>query len=462
MATDTITNPALGATATAPRLLDQGDLPRRPVFPNDVVNRKARPDLSHLPKRVVTVDMDGTMYDAWACCGIRGNYTSSATCDHIRQDTWDAIKEACERYDAVPVVLSWRAGLVGTTKAWLAKIGFEAHAYFIPGSDDDVAGVGGTVDMFQRRKPRWGGSQAVFKAATVANLGVYYGIEVVASFDDNETVISALRELGVRDARVVPRIVEIADHEWTAGYLGAPKPTYRWDSKSTAKPASGWQSPSLFGRDGDWDPYNSAPTTSPATRRRSVFDDADDAASDGLLAYRPNLPTNAAIAHRAGLTIGQTVRWRESAGDEPRFGRIDQASGTTLVINVTNTTHRGVTYRTGKFATVEIARVEVERDGEWHPIAAVCPPEALDDLIAPFDADLDDLAGIDVPFDEGDYVRSLDGEWGGEAEVDFIDPIDGTVVVVTAAGRQITVGIEDVLFFQNGTWVSAVDATEPF
>jgi hypothetical protein len=163
-----------------------------------------------LPPRVVTIDLDATLYDPWACHGYAGDHRSSDGCTHVRQDTLDGVREVCARRAAQPVVLSWRCGPLAVTTAWLREVGLQVAALFLPGAPDDLAEPG--------HRP----GQVGFKEATVRAL-LCAGVEVVASFDDNAAVLAALHGAGVPDVRLVPHLVDIAPWEWTAGYLGAPR-----------------------------------------------------------------------------------------------------------------------------------------------------------------------------------------------------------------------------------------------
>jgi hypothetical protein len=164
-----------------------------------------------LPPRVVTVDLDATLYDPWACHGYAGDHRSSDGCTHVRWDTLDAVREVCARTAAQPVVLSWRGGLLAVSRAWLAEIPLDVTALFIPGAPDDLT------------QPGHRSGQVGFKEATVRSL-LGAGVEVVASFDDNRAVLAALQAAGVDDVRLVPHLVDVAPWEWSAGYLGAPRP----------------------------------------------------------------------------------------------------------------------------------------------------------------------------------------------------------------------------------------------
>jgi hypothetical protein len=160
---------------------------------------------------IVTVDMDGCMYDPWQCHGIKGNFRSSDGCTHVRQDTLDAIHAICEATGAVPIVLSWRSGMYQTTKDWADEVGLGQVATVVPGSPDDPKPPYSTA---------FGYGQVGFKASTVKAL-MDHGVNVIASFDDNSDVCDAMRRLGVADVRQVPRLVSVSDAEWSAGRLGA-------------------------------------------------------------------------------------------------------------------------------------------------------------------------------------------------------------------------------------------------
>jgi hypothetical protein len=109
--------------------------------PNSHVRTGELPPNLSLPARVVTVDVDGTVYDPWACCGLMGDYRSSATCDHRRHDTLAEIDRVTCEMDASLVILSWRAGLHAVTGEWAREIGLRPAAIFTPGSPDYIAGA---------------------------------------------------------------------------------------------------------------------------------------------------------------------------------------------------------------------------------------------------------------------------------------------------------------------------------
>lgn len=169
-------------------------------------------------EQIITLDMDGTMYDSWACCGERDGFVGSAECAHLREDTLRRVRNLQVAFpEARLAVLSWRSGLYRQTKTWLERVGLadEIAAYFIPGAPDDVSGPW----MAEARRFA---SQVRFKAATVMALQAADN-EIVAGFDDNGGVVDALRSLGVPELQA-PRLVQIETWEWQAGYIGAPKP----------------------------------------------------------------------------------------------------------------------------------------------------------------------------------------------------------------------------------------------
>lgn len=169
---------------------------------------------------VVTLDMDGTLEDPWACCGKRDRMGSSGECKHLRHDTLAKITNLLAVYpEAKLVVLSWRAGCEAVTRRWLAEVGIDVQAVFVPGSAD------------ARRIGAADGGQVGFKVNVVRALAAA-GIEVLTGFDDNAAVVDALRAEGV-PALPVPRLVKVERWEWAAGYIGAPRPTGRWDDLGT-------------------------------------------------------------------------------------------------------------------------------------------------------------------------------------------------------------------------------------
>lgn len=273
-------------------------VPRKYAHSNDAVKTAKSlddlPRLDHLRGRnIVTVDLDGTLYDPWAAVGHRGNFGTDPetgnTC--VRQDTLDWVAARCAEHDAVPVILSWRAGLVDISARWLAEIGFDYAALFIPGSNDDVSGV--ALPKMQRKA--WGGGQVQFKIATLVTLLAAYDVTIVGATDDNLDVCDAIAtKLGLGDdvVRQAPRLVEVADHEWRAGYIGAPKPKYTPWAASTGKRDLYNDEPAFATSPGQrslWDAYSDAGGTI------DDFDDDDfDALCDGLAEW--------------GLGLGDRVR----------------------------------------------------------------------------------------------------------------------------------------------------------
>lgn len=161
--------------------------------------------------QVITLDMDGTLEDPWACCGKRDRTGGSESCRHVRQDILDRVANVRAVYpEAVLVILSWRGGLEAVTREWLTNVGIDVAAVFVPGSSDSTR-IGAANH-----------GQIGFKVNVVRALASL-GIEVITSFDDNAMVIEGLRAEGV-PALLADRIVEVLPHEWQAGRLGAPKP----------------------------------------------------------------------------------------------------------------------------------------------------------------------------------------------------------------------------------------------
>lgn len=235
---------------------------QRYAHANDAIGSSdgARLDrIRHLTGRnIVTVDMDATLYDPWACCGRRAGFSSSPGCTHLRPDILQRVLDTCRYYDAVPVVLSWRAGLVDTTLRWLRECGIAYaadpqaidpailtfDAVFIPGSADDIADLSikrttqGHVDHVANRR-QFGSGQVAFKVGTIDALTTHLGCTVVASFDDNKAVVDAARAYGVLEPVQAPHLVTIEPWEWAAGYLGAPKPNYSRPAHPTRAPLDG-------------------------------------------------------------------------------------------------------------------------------------------------------------------------------------------------------------------------------
>ncbi|HVT78467.1 MAG TPA: hypothetical protein VHD87_15625 [Acidimicrobiales bacterium] len=195
--------------------------PKSFAHPNKAVAEPGAPR-KRLPKmeRVVVVDLDGTVFDSWACCGHgKAGFSASEDCDHLRQDTMASIRKLCAEQKAQPVIVSWRAGLYDKSKAWLDKVGLKPAAIFIPGAPHDIAHEA-PEEMDYKKHTK---GQVQFKAATITALQAR-GVAIVGAFDDNEHVAKAYSELGIPAVTRVQRLVDIEPHEWSAGYIGAPKP----------------------------------------------------------------------------------------------------------------------------------------------------------------------------------------------------------------------------------------------
>ena len=174
---------------------------------------------ARLKKRIITVDMDGTAYDPWACCGKADmSHVGTDKCRHMRQDVIDEVRALAQKTNASVVVLSWRGGDKGTRK-WLEHVGFEVDAVFIPESEDDIVGYAPEVKG-SKKKPI--GAQAGFKLSTLQSLRAL-GHNVIASFDDQVLICEELRKFGVRNVRQVAHIAHPKHYEYIAGWIGAPE-----------------------------------------------------------------------------------------------------------------------------------------------------------------------------------------------------------------------------------------------
>ena len=170
-----------------------------------------------LKQNVVTLDCDGTIYDSWKCCKKRdSSWTGSAECAHLREDTVEAARALAKEHDASLVILSWRGGGEKSTREWLARVGLdkEIDAVFVPGGSEDIASHTSAISS--------GYGQVAYKVKVAMALQEM-GHTVVGSFDDRDSVIEALGKAGVKNPIHVKHAVVVADHEWSAGYIGAPK-----------------------------------------------------------------------------------------------------------------------------------------------------------------------------------------------------------------------------------------------
>lgn len=184
---------------------------------NDAVRPPDAIDVSRLDhlkgRNVVTVDLDGTIYDRENCHpakhGAKGQFGWQDDCDHVKRDVVSDINRMCEEQDAVAVVMSWRGGATDESRRWLGHIGLRHDAVLIPGSEDDIAGLemnwtkDGRADHAANRK-QYGGGQVAFKQATVTALEKHVGAKVVGAFDDNPKVTEALAGYGVKNTVTVP------------------------------------------------------------------------------------------------------------------------------------------------------------------------------------------------------------------------------------------------------------------
>lgn len=168
--------------------------------------------------KIITIDMDGTLYDPWACCGHRDDSkVGSDNCRHIRHDILREINNTIAQHpDALVAVLSWRSdSSVEPTRQWLQDhVGLNPDFIFMPYSPDEEEHI--------RVLHPWQG-QVHFKRETVRILHES-GYQVIASWDDNREVIRALRDEGIFHARVAPHRVHIGRTSWTRGWMPGRRP----------------------------------------------------------------------------------------------------------------------------------------------------------------------------------------------------------------------------------------------
>lgn len=199
-----------------------------------------------LPAKVLTLDMDGTVFDPWACCGHKDHtYVGTPECRHLRQDTVERIEAVlAEHPDAAIVVLSWRSGMQKVTAEWLGYVGIEPTHYFIPGTDDTAAL--GAVNA----------GQVGFKVNVVKAL-IAQGVEIVAGFEDNPEVVEALNEAGAPVERV-EHLVEVH-----FGRMGPAPEQGDWYNQPTTIPN--------FEPELDWDACNRMPTYARRLRPQRLY-----------------------------------------------------------------------------------------------------------------------------------------------------------------------------------------------
>ena len=95
--------------------------------------------ITRLNERIVTIDMDGTVYDPWACCnGEDYSKIGTAKCRHIREDVMNEARALADSLDASLVVVSWRSRGDMATQRWLKLVGLKVDAVFIPETPDDM------------------------------------------------------------------------------------------------------------------------------------------------------------------------------------------------------------------------------------------------------------------------------------------------------------------------------------
>lgn len=180
------------------------------VLPPDQVDLDR---IAHLAGRdLITIDMDGTVFGRELCHPLPRHhpdaFAADDDCDHARHDVIARIRDRIGQTGATPVVLSWRAGHHQPTERWLAHIGLDTAATFVPGAPADCAGLeldftdGGTVDH-QASRRRYGTGQVAYKAATIAVLQRELGCRIVDAYDDNPKVIAGLQAAGATAGTVI-------------------------------------------------------------------------------------------------------------------------------------------------------------------------------------------------------------------------------------------------------------------
>jgi hypothetical protein len=175
------------------------------------------PPLSH---KLITLDLDATLFDPWHCCG--GDHFSvlQPGCLHLRTDTLTRVREIQAANPGTALVaLSYRHE-TKTTALWLPQVGIEVEAMFLMGGADTRALLPKHLPLELSKVPGFG--QVAHKLRVVLAL-IAAGHEIVASFDDNEGVCDALRPF-VGEAVQVPYLVKVEWWEKAAGRLGVPKP----------------------------------------------------------------------------------------------------------------------------------------------------------------------------------------------------------------------------------------------
>lgn len=186
-----------------------------------------------LPTELITLDMDGTLDDPWTCCKGPRHPDRDPTCIHRRLDTFERIATIQAAHpDCGLVILSYRQGTydLERTQKFAAAAGLDIKAWFLSGMPDTLEITRDYARLADCKVAGYG--QVAHKLRVVLSL-IKLGHTVLAAFDDNENVITALSPF-VREAHHVKYTVSPESHEWSAGYLGAPKSTWSptvWESR---------------------------------------------------------------------------------------------------------------------------------------------------------------------------------------------------------------------------------------
>lgn len=184
-----------------------------------------------LPRKVITLDMDATLEDPWHCCGgPRSEKAKKGNCWHIREDTVSHVEQLQLADPEIGlVVLSYRLGKwqLEDTQKWLEAAGLVVSHVFLPDSPDTKV-ITKNVDAV-REYGQVGHKHSVVRALQQK------GVQVVASFDDNDQVCKMFKQRGVPLVVQVPYLCKPERHEYFAGYLGAPKPDPAAVAAATAK-----------------------------------------------------------------------------------------------------------------------------------------------------------------------------------------------------------------------------------
>lgn len=180
-----------------------------------------------LPVELITLDMDGTLDDPWTCCGGPRHPDRDKDCIHRRLDTFERIAAIqADHPDCGLVILSYRQGTydLERTQKFAAAAGLDIKAWFLAGMPDTEEITSGYARLTDCKIAGYG--QVAHKLRVVLSL-IKRGHTVLAAFDDNQGVIDALSPF-VGEAHHVAYTVNPESHEWSAGYIGAPKPSWAY------------------------------------------------------------------------------------------------------------------------------------------------------------------------------------------------------------------------------------------